>query len=74
MVRLFVSDRILVDSRICNGAIVVNNVGKIEEIFKNETETSEWLDQNHHVEVSSDSTKASYNSSRIQLNLFFGAF
>lgn len=53
MVRLFVSDRILVDSRISNGGIVVNNDGKIEEVFKNETETSDWLDQNQHVEVSS---------------------
>lgn len=51
MVRLFVSDRILVDGRFCNGAIVVNKDGKIEEVFKNETETSEWLDENHHVEV-----------------------
>lgn len=53
MVRLFVSDRILVDSRICNGGIVVNDYGKIEEVFKNEVETSEWLDQNQDVDVSS---------------------
>lgn len=51
MVRLFVSDRIWVDGRICSGAIVVNKDGKIEEVFKNETQTSEWLDENHHVEV-----------------------
>lgn len=51
MVRLFVSDRILVDGRICSGSIVVNRDGRIEEIFKNETETSEWLDENSHVEV-----------------------
>lgn len=52
MVRLFVSDRILVDSRICNGSIVVNNDGKIGEVFTNERETSDWLDRNHHAEVS----------------------
>lgn len=56
MVRLFVSDRILIDSRICNGGIVVSNDGKIEEVFKNERETSEWLDHNHHVEVSTQKT------------------
>lgn len=53
MVRLFVSDRILVDGRICNGGIVVNKDGKIEEVFKNKTETSEWLNENFHVEVKS---------------------
>lgn len=52
MVRLFVSDRILVDGRICSGGIVVNNDGKIEEVFENESETRGWMDGHSYVEVS----------------------
>lgn len=77
MVRLFVSDRILVDSRICNGGVVVNNVGKIQEVFKNETETSDWLDQNHHVEVSPQKPELfqiGFSEKRAQLKLFFDGF
>ena len=51
MVRLFVSDRILIDGQICAGGIAVSTDGKIEEVFKNETDTSEWMDKNRHVEV-----------------------
>lgn len=51
MVRLFVSDRILIEGNFCNGAIVVNNDGKIDEVFKNRSKVDEWLDANNHVEV-----------------------
>lgn len=51
MVRLFVSDRILVDGSFINGGIVVNADGKIEEVFK-KSELNKWLKSNIHVEVS----------------------
>lgn len=51
MVRLFMSDRILVDGHNCAGGIVVNDDGKFGEIFKTQAETVEWLIRNHHVEV-----------------------
>lgn len=53
MVRIFVSDRIFVDGNFYNGGIVVNNDGKIEEVFKNSAKVEEWLDSNEHVEVCS---------------------
>lgn len=51
MVRLFVSDRILVDGRTCAGGIVVNDDGKIDEVLKNQTEIDEWFNKALHVEV-----------------------
>lgn len=51
MVRLFVSDRILIDDQYFNGGIVVNNDGKIDEVFNNRSEVDVWLDANSHVEV-----------------------
>lgn len=51
MVRLFMSDRIFIDGSFYNGGIVVNNNGKIEEVFKDRTEVDEWLDSSEHVEV-----------------------
>ncbi|XP_031619102.1 uncharacterized protein LOC116338156 [Contarinia nasturtii] len=51
MVRLFVSDRIFIDEDLCNGGIVVNNDGKIEEVFKDPIEVEEWLDANSHTEL-----------------------
>lgn len=53
MVRLFVSDRIFVDGNFYNGGIVVNNDGKIAEVFKDSVKVEEWLDSHQHVEVRS---------------------
>lgn len=52
MVRLFVSDRIFIDGSFCNGGIVVNNDGQIEEVFRDPVKVEKWLDLNSHVEVS----------------------
>lgn len=52
MVRLFVSDRILVDGDFCKGGIVASDNGKIEEVFKSRSEVDEWLKVNNDVEVS----------------------
>lgn len=51
MVRLFVSDRILIDGNFCAGGIVVNNSGTIDEVFKSQNEVEQWLDSNSHIEV-----------------------
>lgn len=45
------SDRILVDGHSCEGGVAVNDDGKIEEVFLNQTEIEKWLTKNHHVEV-----------------------
>lgn len=51
MVRLFVSDRILIDGSFCDGGIVVNSNGKIEEVFKDRAKVDEWMNSSIHVEV-----------------------
>lgn len=51
MVKLFISDRILIDGSFNNGAIAVSNDGKIDGVFKNRTKADEWLKANKHVEV-----------------------
>lgn len=52
MVRLFVSDRILIDGDFCKGGIVANDNGQIEEVFKSRAEVDKWLKINNDVEVS----------------------
>lgn len=51
MFRLFLSDCIFVDDNFYNGGIVVNIMGKIEEIFKERVKVDEWLQLNNNVEV-----------------------
>lgn len=65
MVRLFISDRILIDGDFYNGGIAVNGDGKIEEVFKNQTTVDEWLDSTDHVEVINGG-----NRMKIEKNLF----
>lgn len=50
--RLFVSDRIFIGGSFYNGGIVVNNEGKIDEVFKSQAEVKKWIDENVHVAVS----------------------
>lgn len=52
MVKLFMSDRILIDGIFYNGAIAVGDDGKIDEVFTNRMKSEEWLSANQHVEVS----------------------
>lgn len=49
--RLFVSDRILIDGNFHNGGIVVNDYGQIEEVFKDQAEVNKWLLLAKQVEV-----------------------
>lgn len=51
MVRLFVSDRILVDGSFYNGGIVVNDNGQIEEVFTDLVQLNKWLFVARQVEV-----------------------
>lgn len=51
MVRLFISDRILIDGSFYNGGIVVNSDGKIENVFKIRAQVDEWLESASNVEV-----------------------
>lgn len=51
MFRLFISDRIFVDDNFYNGGILVNNDGKIEEIFKDRLKVDDWLSLKKNVEV-----------------------
>lgn len=51
MVRLFMSDRILIDGNFYSGGIVVNDDGKIEQVFNDQTEVYKWLDETNNVEV-----------------------
>lgn len=53
MVRLFVSDRVLIDGSFCNGGIAVRNDGKIDKVFKDRSQLDQWLDANKHIEVNS---------------------
>lgn len=54
MVRLFISDRILIDETFCNGGIVVNENGKIEEVLKSRAEVEKWLESINNVEVNTN--------------------
>lgn len=51
MVKLFISDRILIDGSFNNGAIAVSNDGKIDGVFKDRAKADQWLEANKHVEV-----------------------
>lgn len=51
MVRLFVSDLIFVDGNFYNGGILVNDDGKIEDIFKERPKLDEWIKSNDNAEV-----------------------
>lgn len=49
------SDRILVDGDFYNGGILVNNDGKIAEVFKDRIKVEDWLNANSNVEVNHES-------------------
>lgn len=51
MAILFISDRILIDGGFHHGGIVVNNNGKIDEVFKDPMSVNKWLNTNKYVQV-----------------------
>lgn len=52
MVRIFLSDRILIDADFYDSGIAVGSDGKIIEVFKDRTKAEEWIQANSNVEVS----------------------